>query len=375
MAKNTTIFTLLQNFISQEEITGILAEFGFEDTARKCDVPTLLNYLVGAATFEWKSLRYAADVATEKGLKSVDYSTLSKRLGELNYLIVKRIFELIVSRLNRAARRKLKLKKELLAIDSTTITVGKNRLPWALYHGERSGIKLHVSFTNSSGMPLQVIETTGLKHDGPIGVELEDKRFIIVADRAYFSINKADRYAITKQDFVIRLKENIQLNRKKSLKRATVEGSNIVADFTCTFGTAQKQTKKRHRVVEFTDYEGAIVRVVTNLRDVTAEEIAGMYKERWAIESFFRWIKQNLNVPVLFGTTKNAVFSQLFAALVAYVLLKFLHTEGHKKKNCKRLSFVGFTRQFLCATLPIEWRIGLNEILVFHRELYQANTG
>ena len=289
MAKNTTIFTLLQNFISQEEIDGILAEFGFEDTDRKCDVPTLLNYLIGAATFEWKSLRYASDVAAEKGLKSVDYSTLSKRLGELNYLIVKRIFELIVSRLNRAVvRRKLKLKKELLAIDSTTMTVGKNRLPWALYHGERSGIKLHVSFTNSTGMPLQVVETTGLKHDGPIGVELEDKQFILVADRAYFSIDKADRYVTTKQDFVIRLKENIQLNRKKSLKRATAEESNIVADFTCTLGTAQKQTKKRHRVVEFTDYEGAFVRVVTNLQDVTAEEIASMYKERWAIESFFR---------------------------------------------------------------------------------------
>jgi len=113
MAKNTTIFTLLQNFISQEEINGILAEFGFEDTARKCNVPTLLNYLIGVATFEWKSLRYASDVATEKGLKSVDYSTLSKRLGELNYLIVKRIFEMIVSRLNRAARRKLQLKKRV----------------------------------------------------------------------------------------------------------------------------------------------------------------------------------------------------------------------------------------------------------------------
>lgn len=375
MAKNTTIFTLLQNFISQEEIDGILAEFGFEDTARKCDVATLLQYLVGAATFEWKSLRDASDVATEKGLKSVDYSTLSKRLGELNYLIIKRIFEWIVSRLNRAARRTLKMKKELLAIDSTTITVGKNRLPWALYHGERSGIKLHVSYTNHTGMPLKVVETTGLKNDGPIGVELEDKRFILVADRAYFSIDKVDRYATTGQDFVIRLKENIQLNRKKSLKRTTVEGSNIIADFKCTLGTSQKQTKKRHRVVEFTDYEGAIVRVVTNLQDVTAEEIAGMYKERWAIESFFRWIKQNLNVPVLFGTTKNAVFSQLFSALIAYVLLKFLHTEGHKKSNCKCLSFTGFKRQFLCATLPIEWRIGLKEILAFQREFYQINAG
>ena len=108
MAKNTTIFTLLQNFISQAEIAGILAEFGFEDTARKCDVPTLLNYLVGDATFEWKSLRYVADVATEKGLKSVDYSTLSKCLGELNYLIVELIFELIVSRLNRTANLNLK---------------------------------------------------------------------------------------------------------------------------------------------------------------------------------------------------------------------------------------------------------------------------
>jgi len=145
-----------------------------------------------------------------------------------------------------------------------------------LYHDERAGIKLHVSLTNQTGMPLQIIETTGLKHDGPIGVELEDKRFILVADRSYFSIDKVDRYVTTKQDFVIRLKENIQLNRKKSLKRMAVEGSNIVADFTCILGSAQKQTKERHRVVEFTDYEGETVRVVTNLCEVTAEAIDGI---------------------------------------------------------------------------------------------------
>jgi len=80
-------------------------------------------------------------------------------------------------------------------------------------------------------------------------------------------------------------------------------------------------------------------------------------------------------VPVLFGTTKNAVFSQFFAALIAYVLLKFLHMEGQKKMNCKRLSFAGFTRQHLCASLPIEWRIGLQEIPDFHQGLYQVNTG
>ncbi|EIT86174.1 transposase of IS5377-like element [Fictibacillus macauensis ZFHKF-1] len=171
-------------------------------------------------------------------------------------------------------------------------------MPWALYHGHRSGIKLHVSFTNETEMPLQIIETTGLKHDGPIGKELEDTRFILVGDRAYFSIDKVNRYVSKeqKQSFVLRLKDNIQLNRKKSLQRSRPQGSNVTADFTCTMGTPQKQTKKRHRVVEFTDYEGKATRVVTDLMNVAAEEIAEMYKSRWAIESFFRWIKQHLNV-------------------------------------------------------------------------------
>lgn len=63
-------------------------------------------------------------------------------------------------------------------------------------------------------------------------------------------------------------------------------------------------------------YKGKEISVVTSLKHVTVEEIAEMYKSRWAIESFFRWVKQNLNVPMLFGTTKNAVFNQLFAAIL-----------------------------------------------------------
>ena len=81
----------------------------------------------------------------------------------LDYGIIKRIFEVIVGKLNRAARRTLNMPKTLLSIDSTTITVGKTRLPWAVYHGERSGIKLHVSFTNETAMPLQSRGNNGLK--------------------------------------------------------------------------------------------------------------------------------------------------------------------------------------------------------------------
>ena len=260
MNKITMSPTLIQNFLSEAELQAILTEFNYTDTARKCTVSTVISYLISAATNEWKSLRHAADVGSSIGLVSVDHSSLSKHMKSLDYAIMKRIFEVIVGKLNRATRRTLKMPKTLLSIDSTTITVGKTRLPWAVYHGERSGVKLHVSFTNETAMPLQIVESTGLKHDGPIGINLEDKRFILVCDRAYFSIDKVDRFVTEseKQHFVIRLKDNIQLNRKKSLKSTRTKDSNVTADFTCTLGTPQKQTKERHRVSNLRTTRGKI---------------------------------------------------------------------------------------------------------------------
>lgn len=114
MAKNNTIFTLLQNFLSKTELQVILEEFNFADTARKCNVSTLISYLVGAATYEWKSMRHAADVAPSVGLVSVDHSSLSKRLKELDYLIMKRILEVMIGKLNRSAKRTISMTKELM---------------------------------------------------------------------------------------------------------------------------------------------------------------------------------------------------------------------------------------------------------------------
>jgi IS4 transposase len=110
--------------------------------------------------------------------------------------------------------------------------------------------------------------------------------------------------------------------KPRSLKREKVDNSNVTKDITCYLGTPQSQSEIRHRVVIFQDDHGNEIRVATNLMHLSAEQIAKMYKARWGIEVFFRWIKQNLNVPILFGTTKNAVFNQLFAALMTYVVLK-----------------------------------------------------
>lgn len=88
---------------SETELQAILKEFHYEDKARKCTVSTLISCFVTAPANEWKSLRHSADVGPSAGLVSVDYSTLSKHMKSLDYFIIKRIFEVIIGRLNRAA--------------------------------------------------------------------------------------------------------------------------------------------------------------------------------------------------------------------------------------------------------------------------------
>ncbi|WP_083923974.1 transposase [Propionispira raffinosivorans] len=149
--------------------------------------------------------------------------------------------------------------------------------------------------------------------------------------------------------------------------------SNIIDDFTCKLGTKQKRSTHRHRIVEFTDYEGKIIRVITNLYTVTAEMIAGIYKARWGVELFFRWIKQNPNIPRLFGTTKNAVYNQLFSALLTYVLLQHTHTWVNKNIREKPLSLLSFTRKNFEGKLPVEWQVAIQHFCDRFLRVYSLN--
>lgn len=139
MKKNTTFHNLFQKIVSEDEIAVIRDVIGYKDTARKLDVLTLINYLLSASMNELKSYRDCADVGDQYGLPKVNHSTLSKKASHMDYNIMKKLFHWVVSKCNRMTRRALKIPKDLLLVDSTTITVGKSRLPWALYHGERAG--------------------------------------------------------------------------------------------------------------------------------------------------------------------------------------------------------------------------------------------
>ena len=362
MKQFNTISKLLSTLISTEELTALIEKHHYEDIARKFHVEDLLDFFMAAALEKWAGYRDGADVMASIGLSPVNYSTISKKASDVPYEIFKDLFHLLITKCNRAKRRTKVVKQALLLVDSTTITVSKNRLPWAPFHGERSGIKLHVALTSETGMPLEVKETGGLSHDGPAGETLANKAFILVQDRAYGKHDRFDMFKKQNQSFVIRLRDNVELHRPHSLSRIHLPDSNVLGDVTCQVGTKQSRTIHRFRVVTFCDHEGHSIRVVTNVMGVTAEEIAEMYKARWAIESFFHWIKGYLNLPILFGNSKNAVFTQLFIALSVFVLLKWFFDKV-KKAVRQSISFRSFTRSFLAQTLAVKWQSAVVDFL------------
>ena len=109
MKKNTTFNNLFQKIVSEEEVAVIRDAIGYEDKARKIDVLTLINYLICASMNELKSYRDCADVGDQYGLPKVNFSTLSKKAGHVNYNIMKKLFHLVVSKCNRVTRRSLKI--------------------------------------------------------------------------------------------------------------------------------------------------------------------------------------------------------------------------------------------------------------------------
>jgi hypothetical protein len=249
MKKSTTIPFILQSILTSEEVESVVKYVGYEDKARKFTVYHLLQYWCVAAFEEWPSYRSGADHAASSGLPEVHYSCFSGKAAEVPFAVFKELFHLLVHKCNRETRRKLAFPKELLLIDSTTMTVGKTWLPWAPYHGERAGIKLHVALRAENEQPLKVIETIGSRHDGPVSEDLTHTEYIMVMDRAYGKLERLDRYKEDGQSFVIRLRDNVHFEKPRELRRQTPLDSTVLRDITCQLGTAQCRSKKRHRVV------------------------------------------------------------------------------------------------------------------------------
>ncbi len=217
----------------------------------------------------------------------------------------------------------IELKQPLYAFDSTTLDLCLSLFPWAEFRKTKAAVKMHTLIDLRGSIPTFVAVTTGKVHDVRMLDEMPvSEDAIYTMDRGY--IDFARLYAIHKQGafFVIRAKENLKFKRLYSSPKDKEAG--IMADQVIALATqkSQKAYPERLRRVSYVDREGKKRLVfLTNNFDIPAKTVADVYKQRWGVELFFKWIKQHLRIKSFYGTSVNAVKSQIWVGLCVYLLV------------------------------------------------------
>ena len=224
-------------------------------------------------------------------------------------------------------RHKFRFKNKLLSLDSTTISLCLSLFPWAKFRRAKGGVKAHVLLDHDDYLPAYVLITEAKRSD----VKLADSfrlnpGSIVAIDRGYIDYALFARWSMAGVFFVTRLKENAAFAVVEECQLP--RNGNIRADQLIRLTGTQAQTDYpellRRLVVWDAENQREIV-LLTNLLHFGSTTIAAIYKERWQIELFFKALKQNLTVKTFVGTSENALRIQIWTALIALLLLKWLH--------------------------------------------------
>jgi len=223
-------------------------------------------------------------------------------------------------------KHKFRFKNKLLSLDSSTISLCLSLFPWAKFRSTKGAVKLHLLLDHDGYFPTYAYISNGNKHDAPFA-----KRFplepgsIVAMDRAYNDYKLFSNWTENGIYFVTRQKDNAQYKVEQDLK--TLKNRNILSDQLIRFtgyNAAKDCPHLIRRIVVWDKEKECELVLLTNHLDFGATTIAAIYKDRWQIEIFFKALKQNLKVKTFVGTSENALYIQIWTALIAMLLIKFL---------------------------------------------------
>ena len=220
------------------------------------------------------------------------------------------------------------------ALDSSTIDLCLSLFPWAKFRKNKGAVKMHTQLDLRGSIPTFIDITDGKVHDVNVLdlLILEPGAFYIM-DRAYLDFERLYHMHECLTFFVIREKHNFNYRRVYSREVDKTLGFKCDQVIKLTgFYTSKKYPEKLRRIKYYDKEKGKTLVFITNNFVYSAEIIAQLYKERWRIELFFKWIKQHLRIKRFFGTTLNAVYSQIWIAVSVYLLVAIIK----KKLNLKQ---------------------------------------
>jgi len=223
-------------------------------------------------------------------------------------------------------KHKFRFKNKLLSLDSTTISLCLSLFPWAQFRRTKGAIKLHLLLDHDGYLPTYAYISNGKRHDVTIARKVPLKSgSIVTMDRGYNDYKLFAFWTGNGIFFVTRLKENADyvVIREKAIPQNRAIVSDQLIQFTGY--NAQKHCPYTlRRVVVWNKEKQEDIVLLTNHLDFGATTIAAIYKDRWSIEIFFKTLKQHLKVKTFVGTSENALSIQIWTALIAILLIKYL---------------------------------------------------
>ena len=218
------------------------------------------------------------------------------------------------------------LKDTVYALDASTIDLCLSVFPWAPFRTTKAAVKLHTLLDLRGNIPSFLFISDGKMHDVNILDRLvPEPGAIYVMDRGYVDFERLGRFHGAGSFFVIRAKKNLKAQRRYSRKVDKTTGLVCDQTVTLTGFYSQQGFPAPLRRVRFTDPEtGKRLVFLTNNFALPALTITELYRQRWQIELFFKWIKQHLRIKVFFGESENAVKSQIWIAVSVYVLVAII---------------------------------------------------
>ena len=275
---------------------------------------------------------------TEREIKR---STLSYANAHRDSNLFKALFEHLLGKAQSVkGAHGFRFKNPLYSIDSTVIDLCLKLFPWADFRKGKGGIKLTVKLDHQGKIPCFAVVSNAREHDVNRLCEVPYKSGdVLVFDRGYTDYVYFSILCAKKTWFVTRLKSNAKYRRVK--KRAVKAGGNVLSDYEIIIPYMSDELVFRKIIVRDPETKKKVTLLTNNLQ-WSAATVASVYKERWQIELFFKALKQNLKIKRFYGNSLNAVMTQIWIALIAYLLFYLLKA----RFNCWEMSFTNFISVF-----------------------------
>ena len=367
MINCSTIFTQILEFLPYHQFRSLVGQHKSDFKTQKLTTWNQFVILCYSQATGKDSLReIEAGLKTHRelwhhlGIKTVAKSSLAYANAKRRSVIFEKLFYALLAQCREmTSARKFSFANPLYSIDSTTIDLCLNLFNWAKFRHAKGALKLHTLFDNRRQIPVVIEGTTGLVSDIGAGRTLKFNLApgsILVFDRGYADYRWWKALDAKGFFFVTRPRKNMIIIVSK---RGTPRTASILGDDTIWIGDPSwpPYDKELRRVRYLDPLHGEYIFITNNFK-LTAEEIALIYKDRWQIELFFKWIKQNLKIKTFLGTSRNAVMSQVWVAMVYYLLVSYIKFQTRYSGSLLELTWV--LRETILTRRPLIDILSLN---------------